>query len=115
MTHQSRRSGNAAAAVTPLRILAELGDVGIFRVVGTDLNLWSPCLVNPGWYERHWYGYRSPSKWGILVDTARRLCREVPRAAGSVRDLRRIRSRFDHAENRCDLDQSVRHITARAG
>lgn len=37
----------------------------------------SPFPVDPGWYERYWYGHRSPSRWSLLVDAAPRLCREA--------------------------------------
>ena len=76
-THQTQQSGHAAPAIAPLRTLAELGDGGIRRVVETDLTPRWPFAVDPGWYERYWYGDRSPSRWGLLVNTLRRLSSEV--------------------------------------
>ena len=82
MSQQTQQSSNVGPAIAPLRTLAELGDEGIRRAVETDLALL--FRVDSGWYERHWYGDRSPSTWGILVNTARSLCREAPRVGATI-------------------------------
>lgn len=84
MTKQAYKAGDTAAAIAPLRTLAELGDEGTGRLVATDLTPRLPFPVHPGWYERYWYGDRQRSRWG-LVDTVRRLCGEVPRVGETVR------------------------------
>jgi hypothetical protein len=71
MTQQAYRSGNSAPAIAPLRTLAELGDEGTGRLAETDLTPRSPFPVNPGWYERYWYGDRSLSRWGLVAETLR--------------------------------------------
>jgi hypothetical protein len=79
------KSGHSAPAIAPLRTLAELGDEGTGRLADTDLTPRSPFPVNPGWYERYWYGDRSPSRWGLLANTVWRRCGEMPRVAETLR------------------------------
>lgn len=80
--HQTQQSGDATPAIASLCRLAELRDGGIIpRIVETDLTPRWPFAVDPGWYERHWYGDRSPSRWGVLVNTLRRLPSEMPAIA----------------------------------
>ncbi len=85
MTQQSR---NTAPAIAPLRTLWGLGDEGMRRTAAAVSRL-SPFPVDPGWYERYWYGDRSPSTWGMLVDTARRLCRDAPPIGSGWRAISR--------------------------
>lgn len=79
MSQQAHQSGGAAPAITPLRTPRDFGDEGIRQIMQMDLTLLSPLPVDRGWYERYWYGDASPSRWGNLIDTACRLCREVSR------------------------------------
>jgi hypothetical protein len=85
MTQQAYNSGDATPAIAPLRTLAELGDEETGRCAETDLTPRWPFPVHPDWYERCWYGDRSPSRWGGLVNTVWRLCSGVPRVAKTVR------------------------------
>jgi hypothetical protein len=85
MTQQAYKSGHSAPAIAPLRTLAELGDEGTGRLAETDLTPRSPFSVDPGWYERYWYGDWSPSRWGLLANTVWRLCGEMPRVAETLR------------------------------
>jgi hypothetical protein len=83
MTQQAPKSGSVAPAVAPLGTSEERGNGGIRQVMGMDLPV-LPFSVDHDWYERYWYGDRSPSMWGKLVTTARSLCREVPRVGSAV-------------------------------
>ena len=49
-----------------------------------DFGLYLPWPVDAGWYERYWYGDRSPSRFGVLVNVARQLCRKALSAARRV-------------------------------
>ena len=79
MTQQTQQPVNAAPAIVPLRTLAELGDEGKRGGLEMDLTPRSPFLVDPGWYERYWYGDRSPSRWGVLANALCRLSSVLPR------------------------------------
>jgi hypothetical protein len=85
MAKQAYKAGDTAAAIAPLRTLAELGDEGTGRLAATDLTPRLPFPVFPGWYERYWYGNRPQSRWGLLADTVWRLCGEMPRVAETLR------------------------------
>jgi hypothetical protein len=66
MTHQTQTSGNIASAFAPIL---------------------SPFAEGPDWYERRWYGQRSPLPWGMLISAPCRLCREAPRVFSAWRTL----------------------------
>jgi hypothetical protein len=63
MAKQLYKAGDTAAAIAPLRSLAELGDERTERLAATDLTPRLPFPVLPGWYERYWYGNRPQSRW----------------------------------------------------
>lgn len=66
MTQQTQMSSNTASAFAPIL---------------------SPFAEGPGWYERRWYGHRSPLPSGILISAPRRLCREALRVLSAWRIL----------------------------
>ncbi len=84
MIQQTQQSDGATRAIAPLRTLAELGDEGVRRVVETDLTPRSTFPVDPRWYEKYWYGDRSPSKWGLPATALRRVCCEAPLVSDSI-------------------------------
>jgi hypothetical protein len=77
MTRQAHMSGGAIPAVASLRTLAELGDEGTGRIAETDLTPRSPFPVRHDWYERYWYGDRSPARWGFLTNLVWRFCSAI--------------------------------------
>src|SRR5689334_7312917 len=90
MTPQTDTS--PVTAIAPLRTLAALGDEGTGRCAKTDLTPRVSFPVHPDWYERYWYGDRSPSRWDLLVKAVWRLCSEMPRIAETTRQSPRAQS-----------------------
>jgi len=84
MVQQTQQSGYAAPAIFPLRTLLELGGEGMRQLAETDLTPRLPFPVSPGWYERHWYADRPPSRWGFLASIVRQLCWKAPRVDETV-------------------------------
>jgi hypothetical protein len=85
MIEQASKAGDTTPAIAPLRTLAELGDEGTGRRGETDLTPRLPFSIHPDWYDRYWYGDRSPSRRRVLVGVVWRLCGELPRAAQTLR------------------------------
>jgi hypothetical protein len=79
MNQQTQQSGYATPASAPLCTLTKLGDEGMRQVTETDLTPLSPFSVNPGWYERYWYGDRPPSRWALLASICASALREAQR------------------------------------
>jgi hypothetical protein len=44
---------------------------------GMDFGVLSPCPVDAGWYERYWYGDKSPSRLSFLLNAMQRVCRQL--------------------------------------
>jgi hypothetical protein len=85
MNQQTQQSGGITRAITPIRSLAELGDEGNYRIAERALIPVLPFSVDPGWYEKYWYGNRPPSRWSLLDNALRRLSSEVHRVGDIIR------------------------------
>lgn len=85
MNQQTQQPGGNTRAITPIRSLAELGDEENYRVAERTLTPVLPFSVDPGWYEKYWYGNRPPSRWGLLANALHRLSSEVRCMGGIIR------------------------------
>ena len=83
MNQQTQQLGGNTRSITPIRSLAELGDEGNYRIAAPTPSSTFP--VDPGWYEKYWYGDRLPSRWGLLANALRRLSSEVHRVGDIMR------------------------------